>query len=142
MSIFNTDLTPEELSWEMFNFYFPNTHRLYLITIKPPNGECRKKWVANDFCKYLRNKGDITHFWLVPSKSPSDYDHYHGVIKVADETNIDKFKNALRTKVNRGKNFLDIRPISGNRERVYNYIKNQRSTQYEHGSMLYITILE
>lgn len=103
----------------------------YFVTIKPPR-DIDKHTNVVDLChKYLSKRKVV--YWIVPSISANEYNHYHGIIMLPNdmsEEKRNKFKSAFQRKVNRyiGYNH-PIEPLL-NLARVYRYIVAQRNDDY------------
>lgn len=116
---------------------FENRPYVYFITIKPPRGDSKLKNVTDLCSSYLRRR-DVD-YWIVPSKSDTDYDHYHGIIALQPdigELQKERFKSAFQRKVNRCIGFSlplqQVQDLKG----VIRYVQQQRTTDYDFASSL------
>lgn len=112
--------------------HFSDSRYIYFITLKPPR-DVNKAINIVQFCDDYLVKRKIRH-WVVPSISPNDYVHYHGVIALDDDPKWDnhevreKFKKAFQRKVNRTIGFSYPLQRAHSLPRIYKYINAQRIT--------------
>lgn len=107
--------------------FFKNKPYIYFITIKPPRNDSKLNEVIDLGHKYFKKR--CKAYWIVPSISENEYNHYHGIIQLDPEMTKDareRFIKAAQRYINRKIGFNMPFEMVQNLPRVCRYICRQR----------------